>query len=220
MDEKELLHHVDHTCLAVDTTWEQIKTLCQDGLDFHVASVCIPPAFVKQAAEYVDGRLPIGTVVGFPNGYQTTASKVFETQDAIQNGASEVDMVIPIGLVKMGAFDQVEQEIALVKEVCKENVLKVIIEACMLTEEEKCRMCEIVTTAGADYIKTSTGFGVSGATKEDVLLFAKQIGPQVKIKAAGGIRTVETGIEFLQLGADRIGSSGIVAQIKERRGKR
>lgn len=220
MDEKELLHHVDHTCLAVDTTWEQIKTLCQDGLDFHVASVCIPPAFVKQAAEYVDGRLPIGTVVGFPNGYQTTASKVFETQDAIQNGASEVDMVIPIGLVKMGAFDQVEQEIALVKEVCKENVLKVIIEACMLTEEEKCRMCEIVTTAGADYIKTSTGFGVSGATKEDVRLFAKQIGHQVKIKAAGGIRTVETGIEFLQLGADRIGSSGIVAQIKERRGKR
>lgn len=216
MDERELLRHVDHTCLTVDATWEEIKALCQEGLAFGVASVCIPPAFVKQAAEYVAGKLPVCTVIGFPNGYQTTASKVFEARDAIANGASEIDMVASIGLVKSGAFDQVQAEIAQVKASCQGRILKVIVEACLLTEEEKCRMCQVVTAAGADYIKTSTGFGAGGATKEDVALFAKWVGPQVKIKAAGGIRTVEAGLEFLRLGAHRIGSSGIVKQIKER----
>lgn len=216
MDEAGLLRHVDHTCLSVDATWEQIKTLCREGLAFGVASVCIPPAFVKQAADYVAGKLPVCTVIGFPNGYQTTEAKVFEARDAIANGASELDMVIPVGLVKEGAFQRVQEEIAQVKAACEGRILKVIIEACLLTEAEKIRMCQVVTEAGADYIKTSTGFGSGGASEEDVALFARKVGPGVKIKAAGGIRTVEAGLAFLRLGACRIGSSGIVKQIQER----
>lgn len=217
MELAELLRHVDHTCLSVDAVWDDIRRICDEGMEFQTASVCIPPVFVKQAAEYVDGRIPICTVIGFPNGTQTTACKVFETKDAIRNGAAEIDMVISVGRVKEGKFDAVQEEIEAVRAACDGRILKVIVEACLLTEEEKIRMCQVVTAAGADYIKTSTGFGPGGATEEDVALFARWVGPKGKIKAAGGIRTVEAGERFLRLGADRLGSSGIVAQCKAKK---
>ena len=213
MDEKTLLRHIDHTCLQVDATWEQIETLCREGITYGVASVCIPPLYVEQAVDYAAGAVPICTVIGFPNGYQTTEGKVFETETAIAHGAAEIDMVASIGWIKAGAFDRVQAEIEQVKAACRGRILKVIIEACLLTEAEKRTMCRVVTAAGADYIKTSTGFAAGGATREDVALFAQEVGPGVKVKAAGGIRTVEAGLEFLRLGADRIGSSGIVKQI-------
>ena len=214
MNPKELLRHVDHTCLSVDAVWKDIQKVCDEGMECETASVCIPPVFVKQAAAYVAGRIPICTVIGFPNGTQTTACKVFETRDAVENGAAEIDMVISVGRVKEGRFDDVQAEIEAVRAACPGQILKVIVEACLLTEEEKIRMCRVVTDAGADYIKTSTGFGPGGATEEDAVLLARHVGPQVKLKAAGGIRTMEAGERFLRLGADRLGSSGIVAQWK------
>ena len=187
MDVKEILNHCDHTLLKQESTWAQIKEICDDGRKYECASVCIPASYVRQAAEYVGNDLKICTVIGFPNGYSTTAVKVFETEDAIRNGADEIDMVINIGWVKDQKWDDLLTEIKAVKESCQGRILKVIVETCLLTEEEKIKMCEIVTASGADYIKTSTGFSTGGATREDVSLFAKHGGPGVKIKAAGGI---------------------------------
>ena len=215
MGQTELLRYVDHTCLSVDATWDNIRQLCDEGMEFQTASVCIPPVFVKQAADYVAGRIPICTVIGFPNGTQTTAVKVFEAEDAVRNGASELDMVISVGRVKEGNFAAVQKEIAAVRAACQTQILKVIVEACLLTEKEKETLCQVVTDAGADYIKTSTGFAFGGAEEADVALFARCVGEGVRIKAAGGIRTPEAGIRFLHLGADRIGSSGIVACCKK-----
>ena len=198
---------VDHTLLKQESTWNQIKEICDDGMKYETASVCIPPSFVKPAKEYVGDKLAVCTVIGFPNGYNTTAVKCFETEDAVKNGADEIDMVINITDVKNGDYKKVEDEIALLKEVCGDKVLKVIIETCYLTEEEKIAMCKAVTNAKADYIKTSTGFGTAGATMEDVLLMKANIGPDVKIKAAGGIRTKEAMEQFLEAGCDRIGCS-------------
>lgn len=215
-DKREMLcSHIDHTLLAQDCTWEQIETLCRDAIEYHAASVCIPPAYVRRAREYVGGRMNICTVIGFPNGYQTTASKVFETKDAIANGADEIDMVIFIGALKDRMYRDILEEIRAVKEACGEHVLKVIIEACLLTEDEKIEMCRIVTEAGADYIKTSTGFSRSGATKEDVQLLLDHVGAGVKVKAAGGISTPEDGMEFLKMGCSRLGTSKIISRFKE-----
>lgn len=210
MDKKEILKHVDHTLLLQGATWEEIKKICDDAMKYKTASVCIPPCYVKQASEYMQNKIPVCTVIGFPNGNTTTATKEFETKDAIANGASEIDMVINIGWLKDKKYDLVENEIRTLKSACGEKILKVIIETCFLTKEEKIKMCEIVTKAGADYIKTSTGFGGAGATFEDVELFAKHIGPNVKIKAAGGISSLEDAEKFLALGADRLGTSRIV----------
>ena len=190
MDINKILSHCDHTLLAVDAKWEEIRQICDDGIKYKTASVCIPASFVKQASEYSDGKVKICTVIGFPNGYSTTASKVFEAADAVENGAEEVDMVINIGWVKDGRFDDVLNEIKAVKSACKGKILKVIIETCLLTDEEKIKMCQIVTDSGADYIKTSTGFSKGGATKEDIILFSENIGKNVKMKAAGGIRSI------------------------------
>ena len=210
MDKKEILKHVDHTLLLQGATWEEIKKICDDAMKYKTASVCIPPCYVKQASEYMQNKIPVCTVIGFPNGNTTTATKEFETKDAIANGASEIDMVINIGWLKDKKYDLVENEIRTLKSACGEKILKVIIETCFLTKEEKIKMCEIVTKAGADYIKTSPGFGGAGATFEDVELFAKHIGPNVKIKAAGGISSLEDAEKFLALGADRLGTSRIV----------
>ena len=210
MDVKNILAHCDHTLLKQESTWAQIKEVCDDGLKYGCASVCIPASFVKQAADYVGNELKICTVIGFPNGYSTTAVKVFETEDAIRNGADEIDMVINLGWVKDGQYDLVEEEIRTLKKACGEKILKVIIETCLLTEEEKIRMCEVVTASGADFIKTSTGFSKAGATFEDIELFAKHVGENVKIKAAGGISSLEDAEKFLELGADRLGTSRIV----------
>lgn len=210
-----LIGTVDHTLLAQDATWEDIKLICDDGMKYHTASVCIPPSFVKRAKEYVGEMLPICTVIGFPNGYQTTQVKVFETKDAVLNGADEIDMVINIGLLKEKRYDDVLAEIRAVKEACSGKLLKVIVETCLLTEEEKIKMCEIVSESGAEYIKTSTGFSTEGATREDVVLFSKYVEPHVKIKAAGGIRTVQDGMDFLELGASRLGTSRIIKIVKE-----
>ena len=210
MDVKNILAHCDHTLLKQESTWAQIKEVCDDGLKYGCASVCIPASFVKQAADYVGNELKICTVIGFPNGYSTTAVKVFETEDAIRNGADEIDMVINLGWVKDGLWPDLEEEIRQVKEACQGRILKVIVEACLLSEAEKIQMCRIVTAAGADYIKTSTGFSTGGATREDVALFARHVGPGVKIKAAGGIATLQDGADFLALGADRLGTSRIV----------
>ncbi|MBR5137710.1 MAG: deoxyribose-phosphate aldolase [Clostridia bacterium] len=215
MNVKEMLHHVDHTLLAQTATWEQIKAIIDDGIKYETASVCIPPSFVRQAADYAQGRVKICTVIGFPNGYNTTPIKAFETSEALQNGADEIDMVINLGWVKEGLWKDVEREIASLKQLCGDRVLKVIIETCLLTDEEKIRMCEIVTEAGADYIKTSTGFSTSGATPHDIEIFAKHVGPKVKIKAAGGISSLEDGQMFLDMGADRLGTSKIVKIVKE-----
>lgn len=215
MDKSEILKHVDHTLLLQPSTWEEIRQICDDAVKYQTASVCIPPCYVKQAYDYMKGQIPVCTVIGFPNGNMTTVVKEFETKDAIANGASEIDMVINIGWVKDKKYDLVEQEIRTLKAACGTRILKVIIETCLLTDEEKIRMCQVVTDAGADYIKTSTGFSTGGATFADVELFAKHIGPKVKIKAAGGISSLEDAEKFLSLGADRLGTSRIIKIIKK-----
>lgn len=214
MEKKEVLSIVDHTLLTQTATWSDIKGILDDAMKYETASACIPAAYVKQAAEYVDGRLPICTVIGFPNGYSTTATKVFETKDAVANGAAEIDMVINIGFLKDGRFAEVEEEIRQIHEACQGRILKVIIETCLLTEEEKIKMCEIVTNAGAEYIKTSTGFSTSGATFADVALMRQHIGAEVKVKAAGGISSFADAEEFMRLGADRLGTSRLVKIMK------
>ena len=214
MELKDILAKCDHTLLAQTATWEEIKAICDDGMKYGTASVCIPQSFVKQAKEYVGDKLAICTVIGFPNGYATTAAKCFMATDAVDNGADEVDMVINIGWVKDGKFDQLTQEIKEIKAACKGKLLKVIIETCLLTDEEKIAMCKCVTDAGADYIKTSTGFSTAGATFHDVELFAKHVGPDVKIKAAGGISSLEDAEKFIALGASRLGTSRVVKLAK------
>ena len=215
MEKQDIICHIDHTLLKQTATWEQIERLCVEAINHKTASVCIPPCYVKQASEFVKKQIPICTVIGFPNGYHTTDVKVFETENAIANGADEIDMVINIGWVKDQKYDLVEEEIRTLKAACGEKILKVIIETCLLTDEEKVKMCEVVTSAGADYIKTSTGFSTGGATFADVELFAKHVGPNVKIKAAGGISSMEDAEKFLALGADRLGTSRIVKIIKK-----
>jgi len=219
MDVKEILKHCDHTLLKQESTWAQIKEICDDGMKYHCASVCIPASYVHQAAEYVGNDLKICTVIGFPNGYSTTAVKVFETEDAIRNGADEIDMVINIGWVKDRKWDDLLGEMKAVKESCQGRILKVIVEACLLTEEEKIKLCELVTASGADYIKTSTGFSTGGATREDVALMVKHVGPGVKVKAAGGITSLKDAEDFLALGADRLGTSRIVKLVKGQQGE-
>lgn len=206
----DILAHVDHTQLAQTAGWEDIRALCDQAMAFHTASVCIPPSYVKQAKAYVGERMAVCTVVGFPNGYSTTEAKALETRQALEDGADEIDMVIHLGWVKDGHFDLVKEEIRRLKAVCGPKLLKVIIETCLLTREEKIRMCQVVTEAGADFIKTSTGFSKGGATREDVRLFAEHVGPGVRIKAAGGIGSLQDAREFLVLGADRLGSSRVV----------
>lgn len=214
MELKEILKRVDHTLLSQSATWDEIKVICDDGIRYGCASVCIPASYVKKAAEYVQGEIAICTVIGFPNGYDTTAAKCFEAADAVKNGASEVDMVINVGWVKDGLYDDVLNEIKAVKGHCDGKLLKVIIETCMLTDEEKIEMCRVVSESGADYIKTSTGFGGGGATREDVALFKAHVAPHVKIKAAGGIADLKDAEDFVNLGADRLGTSRIVKQVK------
>ena len=210
MELKDILAKCDHTLLAQTATWAEIKAICDDGMKYQTASVCIPASFVKQAKEYVGEKLAICTVIGFPNGYATTAAKCFMASDAVDNGADEVDMVINIGWAKEGKWAELTQEIAAIKAACKGKLLKVIIETCLLTDQEKIALCKCVTDAKADYIKTSTGFSKAGATFADVELFAKHIGPDVKIKAAGGISSLEDAEQFIALGADRLGTSRIV----------
>lgn len=214
MEQREVLAKVDHTLLLQTATWEEIRALCDDAMQYGTASVCIPPCYVRQAKEYVGGRMKVCTVIGFPNGNHTTAAKVFETEDAVENGADEIDMVINIGMVKAGNYDFVLEEIRAVRAACRGRLLKVIIETCLLTEAEKIKMCEIVTESGADYIKTSTGFSTAGATFADVELFAAHVGPDVRIKAAGGIASMEDAERFLALGASRLGTSRIVKLVK------
>ena len=213
MDNKDILSKVDHTLLSQTATFKEIKKICDDGIKYNVASVCIPASYVKRAKEYVGDKIAICTVIGFPNGYSTTATKVFEAEDAIKNGADEIDMVINLGYVKDKMFDEVLEEIKAVKKACKDKILKVIIETCLLNDEEKVKLCEIVTEAKADFIKTSTGFSTGGATFEDIELFAKNVGKDVKIKAAGGIKTLEDAEKFINLGADRLGTSRIIKLI-------
>lgn len=210
MDKKEILKTVDHTLLTQTATWEEIRQVLDDGIAYGTASACIPAAYVRQAVEYVQGRLPICTVIGFPNGYHTTAVKVYETKDAIANGAQEIDMVIHIGHLKDRKYQEIEDEIRQIHEACNGNILKVIIETCLLTEEEKIKMCEIVTNAGAEYIKTSTGFSTGGATFADVKLLKEHVGANVKVKAAGGIASLADAEEMLRLGADRLGTSRMI----------
>ncbi|NLL73584.1 MAG: deoxyribose-phosphate aldolase [Clostridiales bacterium] len=214
MDKKEIFSRVDHTLLTQTARWEEIKQICDDAITYGVASVCIPPSYVKRVKEYVQEKMAVCTVIGFPNGYQTTAVKVFETKNAIENGADEIDMVINIGAVKDKEYDKILDEIKQLKEVCGDRILKVIIETCLLTDDEKIRMCEIVTEAGADFIKTSTGFSKAGATFDDVALFAKHVGEGVRIKAAGGIASFDDAEKFIELGADRLGTSRIVKLAK------
>lgn len=214
MDINYILSKCDHTLLAQTATWSEIKETCDDAVRYKTASACIPPAFVKRAKEYVGEDLKICTVIGFPNGYNTTACKVYETLDAVQNGADEIDMVINIGELKAGNTDYVYNEISEVKKACGKAILKVIIETCLLTEEEKITMCRIVTEAGADFIKTSTGFSKGGATREDIELFGKHVGKDVKMKAAGGISSLEDAEDFINLGAERLGTSRIVKIVK------
>ncbi len=215
MEIEKILSTCDHTLLHQDATFDDIKALCDDAIKYHTASVCIPPCYVKDAKAYVGDRMKICTVIGFPNGNMTTTVKVLETFDAIDKGADEIDMVINIGRLKSKDYDYVKQEISLIKQACGDHILKVIIETCMLTDDEKIKMCEIVTEAGADFIKTSTGFSTAGATFEDVELFAKHVGKGVKIKAAGGISTLADAEKFLELGASRLGTSRIVKIVKE-----
>lgn len=219
MEMKKILSMVDHTLLKQESTWEQIKEICDDGIKYETASVCIPPAFVKQAKEYVGDKLQICTVIGFPNGYNTTAVKCFETEDAVKNGADEIDMVINIGWVKEQKWNELLEEIKAVKVACHGKLLKVIIETCLLTDEEKVKMCEIVSASGAEYIKTSTGFSTGGATREDVALFAENVKPGVKIKAAGGISSIKDAEDFIALGAERLGTSRIVKIVKNENSK-
>lgn len=214
MDHQEILCKVDHTLLTQTATWAQIKQICDDAVQYGTASVCIPASYVKRTKEYVGDKMAVCTVIGFPNGYSTTAAKVFETKDAIANGADEIDMVINLGYIKDSLYDLQLDEIRQVKAACGGRVLKVIIETCLLTEAEKINMCEVVTNSGADFIKTSTGFSTAGATFDDVALFAKHIGPQVKIKAAGGIQTLDDAEKFISLGASRLGTSRIIKLVK------
>ena len=213
MDIQELLHHVDHTVLDPLTTWEKVKTACDQAIAHNTATVCIPPRYVKRAAEYVGNQLKLCTVVGFPNGYSTPEVKVFETEDAIRNGADEIDMVVNLGLVKDGDWEGVVAEIKAVKASCKGRILKVIVEACLLTREEKINMSRVVSMSGADFLKTSTGFSTGGATLTDVSLFHQHLAPGVRLKAAGGIKTLEQAQSFLDAGADRIGASGLLAEL-------
>jgi deoxyribose-phosphate aldolase len=212
---EEILTYVDHTLLKQDARWEDIKAICDDGIKYHTASVCIPASFVKRASDYIDSKIPICTVIGFPNGYSTTASKCFEAGDAVSCGASEIDMVINIGDVKDGAYEKVLQEINAVKKACNGKLLKVIIETCLLTEEEKISMCNVVSESEADYIKTSTGFSTGGATFDDIILMKKHCAPHIKIKAAGGISTLADAEKFIEFGASRLGTSRIVKLAKE-----
>ncbi len=215
MEWKELLSHCDHTLLKPECTWEQIKIVCDDGMKYGCASVCIPPCYVRRANEYVGERLKICTVIGFPNGYSTPAVKAFEAENAVRHGADEIDMVINIGWVKERRWDRLLEEMQAVKAACRGRILKVIVETCLLTGEEKIKMCELVTQAGADYIKTSTGFSSGGATREDIKLFKDHVGPGVRIKAAGGIGGRKDAEDFLTLGADRLGTSRLVKLAKE-----
>ena len=219
MDVKEILAKCDHTLLKQESTWDQIKEICDDGMKYNCASVCIPAGFVKQAAEYVGDNLKICTVIGFPNGYSTTAVKVFETEDAFRNGADEIDMVINIGWAKDARWEDLLEEMKAIKAACQGRILKVIIETCLLTEEEKIKLCELVSLSGADYIKTSTGFSTGGATREDVALFKAHVAPHVKIKAAGGISSMQDAEDFIALGADRLGTSRIVKLVKGQQGE-
>ena len=214
MEIKEILNKVDHTLLSQGATWEEIKTICDDGMKYETASVCIPASFVKQAKEYIGEKLAICTVIGFPNGYSTTATKVFETADAVKNGADEIDMVINVGWLKDKKYDEILEEINAIKDACNGKLLKVIIETCLLTNEEKIKMCSLVSQSGADFIKTSTGFSKGGATKEDVILMKKNVLPHVKVKAAGGISSIEDAKEFIKLGAERLGTSKVVKILK------
>lgn len=214
MDNKEILKMVDHTLLLQTSTWEEIKQICDDAMKYGTASVCIPPCYVKQASEYMGDKMAVCTVIGFPNGNCTTAAKVFETQDAIANGAKEIDMVINVGQLKARNYEYVLNEIKEIKSACGDKILKVIIETCLLSEDEKIKMCEIVTEAGADFIKTSTGFSTAGATFEDVELFAEHVGDNVRIKAAGGIASLDDARKFIELGATRLGTSRIIKIIK------
>ena len=214
MDVKKILAMCDHTLLSQTATWDEIRAICDDGMKYGCASVCIPASYVREAAEYVAGKLPICTVIGFPNGYATTAAKCFMASDAVDNGAAEVDMVVNLGWVKDQKWEEILSEIRAIKASCKGKLLKVIIETCFLTEEEKIKLCAIVSDSGADYIKTSTGFGGGGATREDVALFKAHVAPHVKIKAAGGIATLDDAEDFIALGAERLGTSRIVKAVK------
>ena len=213
MDVKQILSKCDHTLLAQTASWADIKKICDEGMTYKTASVCIPPCYVKQAKEYVGDKLAICTVIGFPNGYHTTSAKVFETQDAIKNGADEIDMVLNVGMLKAGEYDYVRDEIKAIKTACGDKILKVIIEACLLTDDEKKVCCRLVTEAGADYIKTSTGFSTHGATREDVALLVANVGPNVKTKAAGGISGLKDAEDFINLGASRLGTSKVVKAV-------
>ena len=218
MEIKEILKYVDHTLLKQESTWEQMKVICDDAMKFSTASVCVPPSFVKQCKDYCGDKMKICTVIGFPNGYNTTAVKVFETEDAIKNGADEIDMVINIGWAKEKKFDLIKEEIKAIKVACGDKILKVIIETCLLSEDEKIELCKIVTEAKADFIKTSTGFSTAGATREDIKLFSENIGENVKMKAAGGIASLTDAEDFLKLGAQRLGTSRIVSIAKSEQG--
>ena len=214
MDIKKICSHIDHTLLAQTSTWEEVRRICDEAMEYEAASICIPPCYVRDAAAYLAGRLPVCTVIGFPNGYDTTAVKCCAAADAVKNGASEVDMVINLGWVKDGRYDLVLDEIRQIKAACDGRLLKVIVETCMLTEAEKIEMCRVVSESGADYIKTSTGFGGGGATREDVALFKAHVAPHLKIKASGGIANLQDAEDFLALGADRLGTSRIVKAVK------
>lgn len=214
MEIQEILSHVDHTLLAQDASWEEIRTVCDDGIRYHTASVCIPASYVARAAAYAAGRIPICTVIGFPCGYSTTAAKCFEASDAVANGASEIDMVIPVGRVKDGEYDFVLEEIRAVHAACGGRLLKVIIETCLLTDEEKIRLCRVVSESGAEYIKTSTGFSKAGATPHDVELLVRHVAPHVRVKAAGGIRSLSNAENYLALGASRLGTSAVVRLVR------
>ena len=217
MDTATILSHVDHTLLKPEATWEQIKTLCDEAMEFGCATVCIPPSFVKQAAAYVQGNLKICTVIGFPNGYNTTAAKIFETKDAVENGASEIDMVINNGMVKDRQWDDIAHEIAGIKAACLGRPLKVIIETCLLSDMEKIKLCQLATKEEVAYVKTSTGFSTGGATREDVALLRENLPASVKVKASGGIRTLEDGQAYLDLGADRLGASALVGEARKQK---
>lgn len=216
MEKREILKRLDHTLLKQTATWEQIRTLCEEGMEYKAASVCIPPCYVKKARDYVQERLKICTVIGFPNGNMTTAAKVFETEDAVKNGADEIDMVINLGMVKEQNYEGVLAEIQEIKKACHGKLLKVIIETCLLTEEEKIKLCQVVTRAGADYIKTSTGFSTGGPTFADVELMRNHVGKDIKVKAAGGIASVEDAEKFIALGADRLGTSRLISLLEKK----
>ena len=217
MDTATILSHVDHTLLKPESTWEQIKTLCDEAMEFGCATVCIPPSFVKQAAAYVQGNLKICTVIGFPNGYNTTAAKIFETKDAVENGASEIEMVINNGMVKDRQWDDIAHEIAGIKAACLGRPLKVIIETCLLSDMEKIKLCQLAAKEEVAYVKTSTGFSTGGATREDVALLRENLPASVKVKASGGIRTLEDGQAYLDLGADRLGASALVGEARKQK---